>query len=73
MGGGWAGGMLPRVSLVVWLGSELAAWDAGEAVPASLWWSIGAAVVGLGGLTLWAGAVLRGVSAERAAPEAAEG
>ncbi|MEM6332524.1 MAG: VTT domain-containing protein [Planctomycetota bacterium] len=61
---GTAAGMLPRVGLVVWLGSELAAWDAGEAVPASLWWSIGAAVVGLGGLTVWAGAVLRGVGGE---------
>lgn len=53
-------GMFPRVTLVVWLGSELAEWDRDAAPPVSLYLSAAATVAGLGGLTLWTAAILRG-------------
>ncbi|MEM9252394.1 MAG: VTT domain-containing protein [Planctomycetota bacterium] len=56
---GTAIGMTPRVALVVWLGSELAAWDRTASPPMSLYLSIAATVVGLGGLTVWTAAALR--------------
>ncbi|MEM1209835.1 MAG: VTT domain-containing protein [Planctomycetota bacterium] len=56
---GTALGMAPRVGLVVWLGSELADWDATAAPPMSLYLSLAAALVGLLGLTAWSAAILR--------------
>jgi uncharacterized membrane protein YdjX (TVP38/TMEM64 family) len=56
---GTAIGMAPRVGLVVWLGAELSAWDPAAAPPMSLFLSLAAAVLGLGGLGVWAGVAMR--------------
>jgi len=52
-------GMSPRVALVVWLGAELSGWRPGASPPMSLYLSAAAAIIGLGGLTIWSGVVLR--------------
>lgn len=49
---GTALGMLPRVFLVVWIGSGLSEWNLRGAVPDQLVWALVAAVVGFGGLLL---------------------
>lgn len=52
-------GIAPRVLLVVWIGSELQSWASGAPMPQALWWAIGAAIVGFGGLTLWGWMLIR--------------
>lgn len=66
---GTAAGMLPRVALVVWVGSALSAWTPGAAPPGALWLALGGGLVGLGGLAVWSGLCLRSFS-RRAAAEA---
>ncbi len=56
---GTAIGMAPRIGLVVWLGAELSEWKFGAPIPSGLWWALGGALVGFGGLGIWSWRLLR--------------
>ncbi len=53
-------GMLPRVGLVVWVGSTLGEWQPGAGPPSGLWWAVGLAIAGFGALALWSRGILAG-------------
>jgi len=64
-------GMAPRVLLVVWVGASLSEWQPGAPVPGAVWLSLGAAVVGFGGLAAWSIFLLRRYKADRGPRDAA--
>jgi len=62
-------GMFPRVVLVLWVGAGLAVWEPGMAVPGSLWLAVAAGMVGMGGLVLWSGWILKKKTNNRERPK----
>lgn len=52
-------GMAPRVTLVVWIGTELAAWTPGALPSEGLLWALVGGGIGLGGLAWWSWRILR--------------
>jgi uncharacterized membrane protein YdjX (TVP38/TMEM64 family) len=56
---GTALGMLPRITIVVALGAQLAAWDLSRTSPWMIAAAVAGAVLGLGGLGVWSWLIVR--------------